>query len=295
MVHFILLTWACRLAPQTVTKAIWPSDKIRAHMANIKWTSWWFVQQICDVLIDVFVIWGEGFLTFRAQKQWQQWQTGRFFLTKEKMFTRSGVGVAFHTMNYATKLTNQAINNRYRWCAVKNEHHQILHRASADGSSQYAEGFWLGAMLRMCRGSNRKRLLRKKSMREFLAAACWCSRRKIKTSPSPLLSMWFPHIAYLLYLILSLNLYLVAAFVLMHISVTFICKWAIIDFHHIITAHTQWVDLKGSCNENRPEEVDHGAWSFSNEKQSLNYYCMQQPRASSFEKVSKWMNLSFKL
>jgi hypothetical protein len=45
------------------------------------------------------------------------------------------------------------------------------------------------------------------------------------------------------------------------------------------------VDLKGSCNENRLE--DHGAWSFSNEKQSLNYYCMQQARASSFEKVSK--------
>jgi hypothetical protein len=138
-----------------------------------------------------------------------------------------------------------------------------------------------------------KKALRKKSMREFLGAACWCSRRKIKTSPSPLLSMWFPHIADLLYLILSLNLYLVAAFVLMHISVTFMCKWAIIDFHHIITAHTQWVDLKGSCNENRPEDVDHGAWSFSNEKQSLNYYCMQQARASSFEKVSKWMNLSF--
>jgi hypothetical protein len=46
------------------------------------------------------------------------------------------------------------------------------------------------------------------------------------------------------------------------------------------------VDLKGSCNKNRREEVDHGAWSFSNEKQSLNYYCMQQRRASSFEKVS---------
>jgi hypothetical protein len=34
--------------------------------------------------------------------------------TKEKMFTTSGVVVAFYTMNYAAKLTDQAINNRYR-------------------------------------------------------------------------------------------------------------------------------------------------------------------------------------
>jgi hypothetical protein len=51
------------------------------------------------------------------------------------------VVVAFHTMNYPTKLTDQAINNRYRWCAIRNEHHLLLHGASADGSPWYAEGF----------------------------------------------------------------------------------------------------------------------------------------------------------
>ncbi len=211
------------------------------------------------------------------------------------MFTRSGVGIAFHTMNYATKFTDQAINNRYRWCAIRNEHHLLLHRASADGLPQYAEGFdyvpcWGCAEVQIEKGF-------KEEINERISWCCMLMLKKKKkdftfTSAVNVTSTHHRSVA----LDSELNLYLVAAFVFMHISVTFMCNWAIIDSSHIFTAHTQWVDLKGSCNENRLEEIDHGAWSFSNEKQSLNYASMQASKQASKGIIiwkGKWMNLSF--